>query len=344
MIGTRRLLILGKSKYSRFSDFTTLPSGLAVLPAGAAVAVAGGRLQGQTLAVNGYELPNNREFTTNTTGWFAAAGATLSREDAAALGISPTGGVDDGILKILCTGTTTPTASQTFTATLGTTYQLSCQAYAPSANTAVNAARLYVTGGLPYLAADITTEDSWKTLSLTRTATGATVTMGMAASGLSVNGEFSYFDAFSCQQMTAILLDDVGSPQTRQTVAFPMPAAPSVVPRSVVVRVADALNLWEVRLTPNTAGNDCQIIEHVAGLQTPRAAVDVDWTAGQTDSVRVTAIGPVLTVEAMKSGAASWSTVASYATMTTGLSNTKHGIGIYDTTVDIADTWLSEAL
>ena len=124
---------------------------------------------------------------------------------------------------------------------------------------------------------------------------------------------------------------------------MPMPATGDA-PRSLLFRVTDTLNYWEVRILPNTAGNDTFIVEHVAGVMTTRASADVDWTAGQTDEIQVTVSGTSIAVAHKKFGAGTWTNACSYATMGTGLSADKHGILIYQTAVNQFSYWSAEAL
>lgn len=151
-----------------------------------------------------------------------------------------------------------------------------------------------------------------------------------------------YFDDISvCRANTVATLAGWGSPNITATLDLPQPAAPSVVPFSFITRYVDALNYWEVRVTPNTAGNDLEIIEVVAGVATQRAAADIDWTAGQTDQMRVTVRGASIAVEHKKFGASSWTAGASYATMATGLTATAHGLMFFGTGVNRCTRWES---
>jgi hypothetical protein len=72
--------------------------------------------------------------------------------------------------------------------------------------------------------------------------------------------------------------------------------ASGVCPLHLVFRADDGLTYSMVRLTPDTAGNDCQIIERVAGVETTRASADVDFAADTTYDVRVDVYGDNVTV------------------------------------------------
>ena len=66
----------------------------------------------------------------------------------------------------------------------------------------------------------------------------------------------------------------------QETVELPMPAE-GEMPRSLIVRcpIGDLTNGWAVRVTPNTGGDDLQIVEIVNGAETVMVAADIDWGA-----------------------------------------------------------------
>jgi hypothetical protein len=67
--------------------------------------------------------------------------------------------------------------------------------------------------------------------------------------------------------------------------------ASGVTPGGILLRYSDADNYWYVKITPGTAGNDFELIERNAGVETQRSAADVDWVAGQTYTIRVAVVG-----------------------------------------------------
>ncbi len=148
-------------------------------------------------------------------------------------------------------------------------------------------------------------------------------------------------DDVSCYRQNTVATIAWGSPNIQITLDLAIPAAPSVVPFSAVVRYTDTLNYWEVRTTPNTAGNDLEIIEVVAGVETVRASADIDWTAGGTDLMRINVYGTTTAVEVKKSGAAGFTAACSYTTMATGAAAVDHGLMFYGTGVNRCTRWLS---
>jgi len=112
-----------------------------------------------------------------------------------------------------------------------------------------------------------------------------------------------------------------------------MPAA-GTTPRLLPFRISDAINLWQVRILPNTTP-DCYLIERNAGVETVRASADVDWSVGATDEVRVVARGTTITVYHRMSGAGSWTEACSYGSATFNQTATRHGVAAYDTGANV---------
>jgi hypothetical protein len=86
-------------------------------------------------------------------------------------------------------------------------------------------------------------------------------------------------------------------------------------------------------IKPNTAGTDLSLIEVVAGVETVRATADIDWTAGATDHIRITAIGTTIAVEVRLSGEDVFMPIFSYDDATTGAASTYHGPLFFETGV-----------
>ncbi len=301
--------------------------------------VNAGALRAATIMADGYNWVPNAEFTVNTSGWTPDNGGTLTRRDfTLAPDIDPTGGIDNYGLEVLNV-TANGTAARGMTVLVGATYVGSCRAYAPSANIAVKAAALTMATGAGYPSVKVTLEDVWQTLTLTNAIVSGTNRGLYLQCITTTNGDLAYFDAVSYQ--TAIALAwHAGFRRTDGTfqAGIPMPAT-NTTPRSLAFRVVDALNYWEVRVLPNTAGTDTYIIEHVAGVQTTRASADVDWTASATDEIQVVLSGDDITVNHKKSGAGSWTLACSYLTMASGLAADKHGVLLYATGADQYTYW-----
>lgn len=146
----------------------------------------------------------------------------------------------------------------------------------------------------------------------------------------SYNGDVSYYDKAECyRQNTPLLVAGWDTPHHILTLDHISPAA-GVVPCSVVLRYSDALNYWEVRLLPNTAGNDLQIVQVTAGVETVRAEEDVDWTSNDIDQLRVVAEGAVIGLEHRKAGEGSWTDSASWSAATQGQGSPGVGVMLWD--------------
>ena len=333
MRGARLLTLLGgkrgwRDNFNALSGWTTRAG---------TPAVAGGALQASALGDWGLNLLTslNCEFTTDAAGWVVENDAVLSQRDATALGIAPTGGDDVGILEVRNAGTANAVAKLAVPAVVGYTYHAQCRAYAPSANTQTNAAQLLF--GSP--TATITAEDSWQTLSTTWATTVTTINTRLYCLG-STDGDVTYYDAVQ-MYLTSAAITRAFRANATLTAGVQMPAS-GVVPRSIICRYTDELNYWEIRLHPNTAGNDCHIIEVVNGVETTRASADVDWTVNAVDEVKVTLSGSTITVYHRKSGAATWTQACTYASATTGQTSAEHGLLVWGAT-DPAFTYLEVA-
>ena len=297
------------------------------------VGVSGGALQGATLAADGIELATNREFSVDTAGWTGIGGATLTRVDSALDPGASSGGADDWCLKVTSAGNAGAAGRVALTLVPGVQYRVSVRAYAPSTNTAVNVARFIWQG---IVIQPVTAEDVWQVLSYTGAATASVNSLDLNCNSATV-GDKAYFDAMSFQTiLTIATLSSWTSPNGIFTYDLLQPAT-GVVPFGTVFRYTDNLNYWEVRVKPNTAETDTDIVEVVNGVKTTRASADVDWTAGQTDQMRVTLSGTAISVEQKKYGASDWTAACNYDTMATGGSSTNHGVILYGTGVNQLD-------
>lgn len=317
----------GKTAESYIDSFDTL--GARWNPIVGTVAVASGALKALTYDNFLNNKIINNEFTTNTESWTAYQ-SSLSRVDSKTDPGVSSGGADKYALKITSTGTWAA-AYQTPSWLVGARYKLTARGYAPSSNTVVNACRLRISGTN---LTQISAEDTWETLTTlwNATATNHGVNLTVGTQGSTVNGDIAYVDAISLfRQNTVIILSDWTSCNVSLVYDIINPGS-GVVPFGAIVRYTDALNFWEIRQVPNTAGNDTYIVEVVDSVETIRASADVDWTASGTDQMKVILNGSLCTVYHKKSGAGEWTEACNY-TMTTGLTSPSHGVIFYDTNV-----------
>ena len=317
-MGSRILTLFGSKRRYRTSSFANWTPVVGAAADGVASAL-GDWLE--NLVVNG-------EFTEDTAGWVTTE-TTISRVDSAVDPGVPSGGADGWAAKV---AKTTTTASRyaycTVSTVLGAKCRLAALGYAPSTNDTDNAAFVY------WVAPEWTTagnirlyvEDSWEQI-------GAALGPFSDASGgrllFAVFGESSgdivYYDGVEVYRQNTPLLSPHRAASGVWTWAITQPAAPSVVPWSAIVRYLDASNYWEVRTAPNTDGNDLELVEVVAGVETTRAAADVDWTAGETDELRITARGTTIGVEHRKHGETVWTAGLSYASATAHQTASQYG-------------------
>jgi hypothetical protein len=131
---------------------------------------------------------------------------------------------------------------------------------------------------------------------------------------------------------TPALLAGWRSPNHIATLSHVSPAA-AVTPFGYLCRYTDALNYWEVRVLPNTAGNDLQIIQVTAGAETTRAQADIDWTSDDTDELEVTCSGSTISTAYRKSGASVWTAGPSYGSATQGQTSPDVGLMLYEASV-----------
>jgi hypothetical protein len=300
------------------------------------LAVSGGELQAATQAQFGSNLVTNGESWTGgppPTGWTGDS-VTLTAVDSASDPGAASGGVDATAGKVVRANIVSNRFA-VFLAPLviGAQYGMSALCYSPSSNTVKNAAALNLSSlyfatfqNLP-----TTTEDTWQLREGTRQAITANGGPQIMVMGTTI-GDIGYFDSVRMyRHNAAALLSGWSHANFTATLDHVSPAAPSIVPFGFVCRYTDALNYWEVRVSPNTAGNDLQIIQVTAGVQTVRAEADIDWTAGGTDRLEVTANGATISTRHWKHGAADWTAGPSYASATQGQTSPSLGVMLYGT-------------
>jgi len=265
----------------------------------------------------------------NTAGW-TANNSVLSRVDSTADPGAASGGADNWCLKVVDAGAAA-NGYQQIILIPGAAYAMAARAYAPSANTVVNAAGIGLgitgTGGITYV--QIGGEDAWTALSGTYTAPQMTNYLQLTCVG-GANNDIAYFDAVTCYQQSGLGYGNLYTPNALVTASMISPAA-LVTPRAILLRVTDALNFVRLLLYPNTAGTDTILETVTAGVRATVASADVDWTAGGTDKVRVLVQGNAYTVDHMKAGASTWTTA--FTTTTASFNtNTLFGVQIFAAT------------
>lgn len=336
-----RLLTLHSGGGGLVDTFDTLNPRWQVLNGGT-IAVNAGALRAVTAGDWGNNGVTNGESWTGgppPTGWVPGFGL-LTQQDATALGIAPSGGADQKILRIVCDASGGDTY-QNMSATPGAIYRLGARLYAPSANTGVNIAGVSLRFLPSFGVATshlITVEDTWEYYSGNGAAVPAADT-GVRVyeyCGGGAANDIGYFDQVVVyRQNTPCRLLDWDSPNGIFTLDMLVPAA-GVVPFSWLTRIQDSLNYFEVRVTPNTAGNDLEIVQVTAGVATSRAAVDVDWTASATEQLEVSVRNTTIATRYKKTGGA-WTAGASYASATQRQTSGIHGVMLWDTAVNRLD-------
>jgi hypothetical protein len=328
LYGTGRALLRPRRRF--VDTFDALLSRWQVLAG--TLTVSGGALQASALGDWGPNLIPNGEFTTDTTGWRAIWG-TLARVDSSADPGVASGGADNYVLKLVATqddSLTSYTYSSlpTWPTLLGATITARCLMYMPSSNSAV--------GGdwkirAPVDSTTLDTFDAWTALSTTQVMTAGDqyVRADIRPAGKAI-GDVLYLDSACAYRQNAAAIRNV-APAFRARLAHISPAAPSVVPAGWMFRYTDLLNYWELRLLPNTDGNDMQIVQVTAGEETVRAEADVDWTAEGTDEVELIVRGSSITTRYKKAGGV-WTAGPSYASATQGAQSPWMGPLVYGTT------------
>ena len=326
--------IRGGQKWRFFDSFGSVRPEWQLLPSGAAVDVDSGALRGATLVANGYELVNNGNFETGDppTGWSAVDSGVLS-----AVADERTGGSGAKALAVVNGAAKAGSGHQGKTTVIGMQYALT--GWAKRVNTIQTVLRALDADGV--VLAVVGTATNWEQLSGTFVARYTTTYVRVTCNSL-VTGAEARFDDVSLQMQTAIPHIIAPTPNTQLTAVLPIPAS-GVVPVSLWLRGVDALNALELRVTPNTAGNDCRLIQWSGGAQTELAVADVDWTAGDVDQIRIACQGTDVGVDVMKAGAGSWSTIINEAGVTAGQTNRAFGVQLFDTGVGRVNRFVLEA-
>ncbi len=289
------------------------------LPQAGTLAVAGGALRAATLGdwLSTLVLNGAMESGAPPSDWTyytAIAGTAAER----------TGGDGTQSLSLVNVGASNARAVQNAPTIVGTTVRLEGWAKKISSRATITL------GGNTILDTDDT--GVWVSNSGTRVCT-STSTQVMCRNYNAFDALESHYDDIAVYRQNApALLAGWRSPNHVATLSHISPAA-GVVPFGYLCRYTDSLNYWEVRVLPNTAGNDLQIIQVTAGVGTTRAEADIDWTSNDTDELEVTCSGSTISTAHRKSGAGTWTAGPSYASATQGQTSPQLGVMLYETGV-----------
>ncbi len=304
-----------------------------LVPIVGTLAVSGGALRAATANDWLKNVCVNDEMSSSVIGW-GGARATLSRVDSEVDPGANSGGADKWCLKMVATTDSSFTSYiyQTPIPTIvpSATYRVAARIYIPSAN----ASKTVSLNDLFCVVSFATMTDIWtacSTIGIANAGVGVGVRFDIHPSTKAIGDTF-YIDKIECRRQNApALIAGWPSPNFVATLGHVSPAS-GVTPFSLLLRYTDALNYWEIRVTPNTTGNDLQIVQVTAGAETVRAEADVDWTSGSTDQLEVSALGAVISTRYKKSGG-SWTNGPSYTAATQGQGSPKLGPMFWETGV-----------
>ena len=312
MRGARLLTLLGGKRRYNTSTFANWTPVVGAAADGVASALAD---WGLNLVVNG-------EFTEDTAGWSANAGDITRHDSSVTPGVASPG-ADPYCLGVVSTNVNT-SASRSGTSVAGARYNLSALTFLPDTYISSSGARFGFAGGTPSSMDFARLLGEWQYKEVVGVLASGSQFIFYLFNRSEEEGDAVYFDAVQCYLQTTPLLSPHRAASGVWTWAITQPAS-DVVPWSALVRYVDPLNYWEVRTKPNTDGNDLELVEVVAGVETVRAAADVDWTAGETDELRITARGTTIGVEHRKHGETTWTAGLSYASATAHHTASRYG-------------------
>lgn len=327
-------VIAGGINYQPFSDAFGTDGALGSDWTGSTWTVASGAVTNTPTL--GAELASNVEFTTDTTGWTAAVGATLTRRDyTAAPDIDPTGGTDEYGMEVASGGDITSAANQNVGVTTGNFYRLGARAYSPSGNTQANAAaiagaQIYQFSGYYRTAS----EDSWQTLVAAGRSTGATLVAGLRCASTTA-GDLAHYDAVSVKQITAAeVFATVGncSPNIDISVEVTRPSTTRAAGGLVLCMdsAVAPLNYILVYLNSNVT-NAVTIDKCLNGTFSNVANISITYSAGA--ALRVVKSGTSVSVYYNGAQIGTTQTVSDV----TIINNTRHGMFSTDPTVSLDD-------
>ena len=224
----------------------------------------------------GAELVSNGEFTTNTTGWSASTEGDITRRDfASSPNIAPTGGADNyGAEVWRDTLNNSAYALTNVSVTIDKWYLITCRAYAPSANTGVNAHQLAFSG----LNTRGTVEDAWQSLAIvTRFTSGAYIIIWAQSSTLN---DKAYYDAVSAKEIAlASMFSGAAKADANQDVSAPVTLGLLGTRAGVCARV-DSLSAPTSFLIASHDGTNARLTELYGGTYTEHINTAVTYVAG----------------------------------------------------------------
>ena len=300
--------------------------------------VVGGALRAAAMTLDAYNLVQNPELTTNTDGYFDTA-CLLTRVDSA---IDPgassvaAGALNDWVLRVEASGAGSGTGYEVIPAVaiVGSgAYRLSALSYSPSANANSNAARMFSSTHLGGQNLRTAVQDAWAELAFDTTAVAAPadpLAQVQLRTQTTTAGDKTYWDRVWLQLYSMLLVHRHRSANVQIDSEIIMPAV-ATTPRAIVFRVADSLNYWRVRVQPNVAGTDLWLEYVEDGAIVPVDSADIDWTADDTDELRVACHGTTIIVSHRKSGAAVWTDAITALGMTFNQTAQYHGVQLFGT-------------
>lgn len=217
----------------------------------------------------GDELVTNGEFTTNTTGWSAVSGATLTRRDfTSSPDIDPTGGVDNYGLEIKTDGTSTSRASQNISVTAGQFYRSVVRSYEPSTNTSAYA-RMFVEGGVADFLGNALPQNTWnEMLRVGLCTSGGTRVADIRCNSGSAN-DVIYYDAYTVKQITrSSMLGDVRTAASSGTFTAAWPTAPTNGHRVGLIICLDSASSPQNFIMASLDGTNAYLAKWVGGTWT----------------------------------------------------------------------------
>ena len=270
----------------------------------------------------GSDTVANGEFTTDLTSWLSYQSTNTQVDSTVDPGTS-SGGSDNGAMKVVATAGSGDGYQVQSSQVLDTWYLSSVKAYAPSANTNVNAARIAY-GGLG--AAAVSAENTWQTLYVTGRA-GSTnnskeidlqpgrVTGGRIYGGTEVN-DTAYFDSATSKPLTLSSLFSSVSTSDSDVIADANVTLTAGTQAGLVLNLDSTTSPANFLIVYHD-GTSVKVDEAVAGVYTNKQTTTVTYSAGAT--LRAIREGTKLRVYHNNA------LVGAELTMTAN-TNTKHGL------------------
>lgn len=287
------------------------------------------------LAVDGYEMVTNGDMEDGDppSSWEGSGTASSVADER-------TGGAGTQSINIAVSGYATVAQYQEIAHVLGGTYTINGYARKIDATSAWLCAR-ETSPPYSFLVQDECTASVWQELGGTYVATQASIRAYLRVYDADISGESARFDDVSIQLNLAPFVCQPTVPYGTVIGKVITPAS-GVVPRSLIFRADDALNTWEVRVVPGTAGADLLLGYRNAGAWTNVASADVDWTVDDTDEVAVTYFGQTIEVYSRKSGESVWTKQISETGQSFNATAMQHGYMGWDTNDAFSEVIVSD--